>query len=144
MTILFPGKPDARGVPSGCASGKARLAPVLIAMLALPLAGCHGKPGTPPVSLPRLERPVLALHAKPEDRLKISIPRAALVERGGIPGVFVLNPGGEARFRMVRAGDTNGARVEILSGLHGDETLVLGDLPAVHDGSPITAVSTGQ
>jgi len=142
VTILFPGKPDARGAPSGCASGKARinaarLAPALIVMLALPLAGCHGKPGTPPVSLPRLERPVQTLHAKPEDRLTISIPRAALVERGGIPGVFVLNPAGEARFRMVRAGDTSGARVEILSGLHGDETLVLGDLSAVHDGTPI-------
>jgi hypothetical protein len=31
--------------------------------------------------------------------------------------------------------------VNILSGLHGDETLVLGDLSEVHDGSPINSVS---
>lgn len=112
-----------------------------ITMLALPLAGCHGEPGTPPVSLPRLERPLLALQGKPGESLKIRIPRRALVERGGIPGVFVLSAAGEARFRMVRAGDTRGAQIEILSGLHGDETLVLGDVSAVHDGSPITAVT---
>jgi len=115
-----------------------RLLLIGIAMLALPLAGCHGKPGTPPVSLPHLERPVLALHGKPGESLIIRIPRQALVVRGGIPGVFVLSEAGEARFRMVRAGDNRGAQAEILSGLHGDETLVLGDLSAVHDGTPIT------
>jgi hypothetical protein len=30
------------------------------------------------------------------------------VERGGIPGVFVLSEAGEARFRMVRPGRTSG------------------------------------
>jgi len=30
--------------------------------------------------------------------------------------------------------------VEILSGLQGSETLVLGDLSAVHDGSPVTVI----
>jgi len=116
-----------------------RFAPALLVTLAL--AGCHGTPGTPPVSLPVLERPVLALHVKADDRLKIRVPRAALVQRGGIPGVYVLDQAGEARFRMVRAGDVDGAQADILSGLHGDETLVLGDLSAVHDGSPITAVT---
>ncbi len=112
----------------------------LIAVLmlaALPLAGCNKKPEVPPPSLPRVERPVLALNAKPGELLKLSIPRQALVERGGIPGVFVLSETGEARFRMVRAGKTGDTRVEILSGLAGNETLVLGDLAAVHDGSPI-------
>ena len=123
-------------------NGLARFVPALI--VALALTGCHATPGTPPVSLPALERPVLTLHVKPEDQLKIDIPRAALVERGGIPGVFVLNRDGAARFRMVRAGDTRGRQTEILSGLHGDETLVLGDLSAVHDGSPITAVTSGK
>ena len=112
---------------------------LLIGIMMLALAACHGEPGTPPVSLPRLERPVVALHAKPGQLLKILVPRGALVERGGIPGVFVLSEAGEARFRMVRAGDTRGAQTEILSGLHGDEMLVLGDLSAVHDGTPITA-----
>lgn len=83
----------------------------------------------------------MSLNLKPADLLKIRIPRQALVERGGIPGVFVLSKEAQARFRMVRAGRTFDAQVEILSGLHGDETLVLGDLAAVHDGSPIIAVT---
>ncbi|MDO8597327.1 MAG: hypothetical protein Q7R45_11985 [Sulfuricaulis sp.] len=114
---------------------------VVFTLAALPLAGCDKKPEVPPPSLPRVERPVLALNVKPGELLKLSIPRQALVERGGIPGVFVLSDAGEARFRMVRAGKTSDTRVEILSGLTGNETLVLGDLAAVHDGNPITAVT---
>ena len=115
---------------------------VLVAVLSvLPLAGCQKKPPTPPPSLPRVDRPVLSLHVKPEDLLRIRIPRQALVERGGIPGVFVLSPAGEARFRMVQSGGAQGTQVNILSGLHGDENLVLGDLADVHDGSPINRVS---
>lgn len=109
----------------------------LAILLALVLAGCDKKPPEAPPTLPRVERPVLALNLKPEATLRIKIPRAALVERGGIPGVFVLNEAGEARFRLVRPGRTGGTQVEILSGLHGSETLVLGDLAAVHDGTPI-------
>jgi hypothetical protein len=114
---------------------------VLVAMLfALGLAGCQKKPPAAPPSLPQMNRPVFSLQVKPAELLRIRIPRQALVERGGVPGVFVLSPAGEARFRMVRSGGTLGAQVEILSGLHGDETLVLGDLAEVHDGSPIEAV----
>lgn len=110
----------------------------LILLVALPLLGCDKKPPEPPPSLQSLERPVLALNSKPGDSLKLKIPRAALVECGGIPGVFVLSEAGEARFRLVRTGRTSDTQMEILSGLHGNETLVLGDLSAVHDGTPIT------
>ena len=114
---------------------------VLVAMLsALPLAGCQKKPPVPPPSLPQVDRPVLLLQVKPTELLGIRIPRQALVERGGVPGVFVLSETGEARFRMVRAGKTSDTRVEILSGLSGNETLVLGDLAALHDGSTVTPV----
>jgi len=67
----------------------------------------------------------------------ISIPRSALVERAGLPGVFVVSSDRLARFRLVRPGQTHGERIEILSGLRGGETLVVGDLSAVRDGSPI-------
>lgn len=111
---------------------------VVAFLLSLALAGCDKKPPEAPPSLPRVERPVLALDVKPGATLRIKIPRAVLVERGGVPGVFVLSEAGEARFRLVRPGRTGDAQVEILSGLHGTETLVLGDLAAVHDGTPIT------
>jgi len=113
-------------------------------LLALALTGCEKKPPEAPPSLPRVERPLLALNFKPGVTLRIKIPRAALVERGGIPGVFVLNEAGEARFRLVRLGRTSDTQVEILSGLHGNETLVLGDLGAVHDGTPINILGTAD
>lgn len=121
----------------------ARLLMIALIAAALPLAGCKKKPEVPPPSLPHVERPVLTLHVPPGDLAKLLIPRQALVERGGIPGVFVLQETGaqppdmQARFRLVRAGRFRDSQVEILSGLRGDETLVLGDLAAVHDGSPI-------
>ena len=63
-----------------------------------------------------------------------------MVIRNGISGVFVLE-NNEARFRMVRLGKTGTGKVEILSGLFGNETLVVGGLEAVHDGSPITVLT---
>jgi hypothetical protein len=109
-------------------------------LLVLSLTGCQKKPEVPPPSLPRVERPVLTLDIKPENLLKIRIPRQALVERAGVPGVFVLNQDGRARFRMVRGGRLQASQAEILSGLQGNETLVLGDLTAVHDGSQVTVI----
>jgi len=107
---------------------------VLLAGLAL--AGCKKEPPVPPPSLPSLERPVLSLQVKPDALSTLTIPRPALIERGGIPGVFVLE-NQQARFRMVRTGKVGATQAQVLSGLHGDETLVLGDLAEVHDGSPI-------
>lgn len=100
------------------------------------LTAC-GAPPTPPSAppLPRLERPTLAVPAA--DTRNILIPRAALVERAGLPGVFVLSADSQARFRLVRPGKLHGDKIEILSGLRSGETLVAGDLGAVRDGSPI-------
>ena len=113
--------------------------PILAGLLAaVTLPGCQEKPPVPPPSLPSLERPVLTLQVKPDELPKLTIPRPALVERGGIPGVFVLE-NNQARFRMVRPGKVGATQVQVLSGLHGNETLVLGDLAEVHDGSPIEA-----
>ena len=114
--------------------------PVFIFSLALAgllLGGCREQAATPPPVLPSLQRPVITLKINPANRtVRLSIPASAYVERGGLPGVFVLNEG-QARFRMVRIGKHSAAQLEVLSGLRGDETLVLGDLATLHDGSPI-------
>jgi predicted small lipoprotein YifL len=115
----------------------------LILATLLALTGCQEKPPVPLPSLPSLERPALALQVKPDALSTLTIPRPALIERGGIPGVFVLE-NHQARFRMVRPGKVGATRVQVLSGLHGNETLVLGDLSAVHDGSPIKTVETAD
>ena len=105
------------------------------------LAACVGacsetRAPTPPLTLPTLTRAQLTLDAGTAGN--IVIPRDALTLRGGIPGVFVRQ-GNLARFRMVRTGAVTAKHIEIVSGLRGDETLVRGDLGAVHDGSPLTA-----
>jgi hypothetical protein len=106
----------------------------LLALAVLALAACGRKPEPQP-QLPRVERPVLTLAAA-KTPSGVLVPRAAYVERAGVPGVFVLHEG-LARFRMVKAGRAQGETIEILSGLAGTETLVLGDLKAVRDGSPL-------
>jgi hypothetical protein len=99
------------------------------------LAACTEPPAKPAAAIP-VARPVVVLTRG----TPLLIPRAALVERGGIPGVFVLDTAVEppqARFRMVRAGHPDNGRIEILGGLQGGETLVAGDLAPVRDGSAI-------
>lgn len=105
-----------------------------LAGLALTLACSQPPAPTPAPALPTLQRPRLALSVPTQGN--VWVPKAALVERSGIPGVFVLE-NELARFRMVRVGRRDGARLEVLAGLIGNESLVLGDLAAVRDGSPI-------
>ncbi len=105
------------------------------------LAGCSDPLPAPRARPAPVERPVHALKgAAPQVR----VPSAALIERADVVGVYVLSPAGEARFRMVRPGRVVGAETEILAGLAGNETLVLGDLTSLHDGSPITAVKSAK
>lgn len=104
------------------------------ALAVVALAACGRRPEPPP-QLPQLQRPVLALAAD-DTRPGMLVPHTAYVERAGVPGVFVLSEG-LARFRMVKAGQAQGEAIEILSGLTGTETLVLGNLQDVHDGSPL-------
>src|SRR4030066_228849 len=104
----------------------------VVAVAALRLAGC-GEKAALPVPVAALERPVLTLDAQAG---RVLVPQALLIERGGVPGVFVLSAENQARFRMVRTGKTVNNRVEVLSGLRGGETLVTGDLRDVHDGRP--------
>ena len=115
---------------------------IYTAILAAPmfLCACREPAATPALSLPTMERPITALKTSsdPSHKARILIPRGAYVERGGLPGVYVLHAG-QARFRMVHVGKINADQMEVLSGLAGDETLVLGDLADIHDGSPITA-----
>lgn len=105
------------------------------ALLLIALLSACDRPVTPPVAAPApLPRPVVTLAAGSSP---VWIPQAALTERGGLPGVFVLSAEQTARFRLLRTGKHGGGRIEVLSGLHGNETLILGDLDTVHDGSPI-------
>lgn len=106
------------------------------------LLGCQPAPApTPPVSLSTLTRPTVTLSTTGAAQ-NLWIAHDAVVVHNGIPGVYVLQDG-RARFRMIRRGRSEAGRIQILSGLLGNETLVLGDRTDIHDGSPIvTAAST--
>lgn len=56
---------------------------------------------------------------------RIFVPASALLRRGELTGVYVLDAAGQARLRQVRAGPVEGDRVEILSGVvEGDRVVI--------------------
>jgi hypothetical protein len=112
---------------------------VLALTLGTALLGACDQPATvTPAPKPALARPVATVGAS------LRIPRAAVVRRGAETLVFVLDANSNARARLVRLARPAGDTVEVLAGLHGNETLVLGDLTAVHDGSPITPAKSAK
>ncbi len=66
-----------------------------------------------------------------------SVPSSAVIQRNGIPGVFIFH-NGLARFVMVKPGKRHPRRIEILSGLLPGDQIILGPTTTLHDGSPIT------
>ena len=113
---------------------------VLMLTLSILLStGCNRGPATTPtpvVNRPPLQRPLHLTIAASEGN-KLVVPTAAITRIGGIPGIFVLRSG-IARFQMVKPGATRGRNSQIQSGLRGGESIVVGDLESVLDGSPIT------
>jgi RND family efflux transporter MFP subunit len=73
-----------------------------------------------------------------ESRLPL-VPRLALVERGGLRGVFVVDGENRARFRWLRTGREWPDRVEVTAGLNSGERLVAASEPALRDGDHIIA-----
>lgn len=58
------------------------------------------------------------------ERTAVVIPAATLVRRGQLTSVFVIDKDNVARMRLVTIGATNGADVEVLSGLDAGESIV--------------------
>lgn len=67
----------------------------------------------------------------------ISVPQSAVVERGQLTTVFVVDQSGFARMRLVKTGKTYNERVEVLSGLREGEQIVVDGVTAVNDGSRV-------
>jgi multidrug efflux pump subunit AcrA (membrane-fusion protein) len=69
---------------------------------------------------------------------KILIPSSALVAKGALQGVFVLDSQSRARFRVVRTGEAEGrAQVEVYSGLTPGEKIVTGKAAGLSDGRKV-------
>lgn len=65
------------------------------------------------------------------------VPKAAIVERGGLRGVFVLDGEGSVKFRWLRTGREWADRLEVLVGLEGGERILAQNDRRVHDGDLI-------
>jgi RND family efflux transporter MFP subunit len=72
------------------------------------------------------------------------VPRQALVERGGLTGVFVVDAEGRARFRWLRIAREWPDQVEVNAGLVADERFVAAPVPALRDGDLVTSVKEAR
>ena len=70
-------------------------------------------------------------------RKGISLPKAALLERAGITGVFVVDADGIAHYRMVRAGSELDGVIEIEAGLNPGDKVVVSNATEINSGDKI-------
>ena len=71
-------------------------------------------------------------------RQGLAVPEAAVVRRGQLSSVFVVDADNHARLRLVNASEPADGHVEIRAGLRSGERVVLSPPPALVDGSPVT------
>lgn len=76
-----------------------------------------------------------------ESRVPV-IPRKAVVERGGLSGVYVLDNESRVHFRWLRAGHEWPDRVEVTAGLQAGDRIVSAPDSALRDGDRILASET--
>ena len=65
---------------------------------------------------------------------RLLVPSEALVERGELEGLFVIDSKGVAYYRLVKTGKTFGSQVEILSGLDDGERIAVSKIGQLSDG----------
>jgi membrane fusion protein, multidrug efflux system len=78
-----------------------------------------------------------ARFAGAETRQAITIPKTAIVERGQLIGVYVVDNQGVARLRLLKTGKIYGDAIEVLSGLGEGEEIVVTDVASVSDGARV-------
>jgi RND family efflux transporter MFP subunit len=67
----------------------------------------------------------------------VSVPQNALLRRGPLAGIFVVDEGGTARLRWVTVGSARDDRVEVLTGLEAGERLVAAPTASLKDGQKV-------
>jgi len=75
------------------------------------------------------------------ERKSVLVPAAAVFRSGGLPMVVVRDADGKARSRAVTLGETRGETVEVLSGLSGGETVLVGLKALPADGAAVLAAT---
>jgi RND family efflux transporter MFP subunit len=67
----------------------------------------------------------------------ITLPRKAVVERGALTSVWVVDAAKSAHMRIVKIGRTTGERVEVLSGLSDGERVAVGGVGMISEGAKV-------
>ena len=70
-------------------------------------------------------------------RQVVTVPEKAVMRRGQLQGVYVLDSENIARLRLIQTGKQYGQRVEILAGLREGERIVVEGVEAVSEGSRV-------
>lgn len=70
-------------------------------------------------------------------RQALRVPTQALIVRGQLQGVFVVASDALVQLRLVSTGKVEGGQVEILSGVHAGERIVIEGLERVQEGSRV-------
>ena len=73
------------------------------------------------------------------ERGALLVPKAAVIERAGIQGVFVVDAQGIAQFRMVRAGAEHDGQIEAQAGLNAGERVAVSGLDRLESGDKVRA-----
>ncbi|HTS02689.1 MAG TPA: efflux RND transporter periplasmic adaptor subunit [Thermoanaerobaculia bacterium] len=72
-------------------------------------------------------------------RASVLVPAGAVLASGGVSLVALKDDAGRARTRVVTTGAASGGKVEILSGLSGGETVLVGLAAPPADGAPVSS-----
>ena len=67
----------------------------------------------------------------------ITIPTTAIIHRGQLTSVFVVDDAGIAHMRLIATGKSNGNRIEVLSGLGDGERIIVDRVDAISDGNRV-------
>jgi len=71
------------------------------------------------------------------EEMRLAVPRGAVVERGELDGLFVVNAQGVLEYRLVKTGKELDGRVEILSGLNEGDRVVTSPVDRLRDGERV-------
>jgi RND family efflux transporter MFP subunit len=71
------------------------------------------------------------------EETRLTVPRQAITEHGGLEGVYVVNKEGKSEYRLVKTGKTVGERVEILAGLGDGDRVATSQIERLQDGARV-------
>ena len=67
----------------------------------------------------------------------IQVPQKAILQRGQLVGVFIVDPSDVVRLRLIQTGKTYGDRTEVLSGINDGDRIIVEGLEKVKEGDRV-------